>query len=49
MRYGYYRYETGLMLVVVVVLIVLVQVIQMTEILLSTGLIKDNKIKEEKY
>lgn len=29
MRYGYYRYETGLMLVVVVVLIVLVQVIQM--------------------
>ncbi|NLC37730.1 MAG: ABC transporter permease [Clostridia bacterium] len=29
MRYGYYRYETGLMLVVVVVLILLVQVIQM--------------------
>ena len=37
-RYGYYRYETGIMIVTIVVLVVLVQILQGIGMMLSKKL-----------
>ena len=37
-RYGYYRYETGIMIVTVVLLVLLVQILQLIGMVLSSKL-----------
>ena len=44
-RYGYYRYDSAIMIVTVVLLVVLVQVFQSVGMVVASRLIKENRQK----